>query len=990
MSRQYKLFGSIEITDNDRPSPAGNSAKGCALIAYLIVTNQTQSREHIADLLWEATTTIQSLKNLRSLLPRIRKWIPELVIGRKTLAFQPRPETFVDLYQLEVGLESVDCSQLDQALRLYSGDLLAGFYLPDAPRFNEWLIMARERWRLRVLDGYRRLCGAYAEENLWEMGVQAGRRWLALDELDEAALRQLLRLLAAAGRTEAALEQYEHSRQRLWAELGVEPEPSTIEIARQLTAVRDRPGMPLHETLPTILAGRLPEPDKLAAPGPLPPNAFLPFSRNEDFTGREAILQQMASYFWTRPEENSPSIKIVALTGMGGVGKTQTAIEYTFRYGRYYPGGVFWMSFDEADDVPAQVAVVGSERGMGLYRETEQLTSADRTGRVQRAWQEPIPRLLIFDNCEDEALLEKWRPVSGGCHLLLTGRRARWARGLQIKNFPLSVLATQESVSLLQKFVPAISQEAAHNIAATVGGLPLALHLAGGFLRRYPSITPEAYLAQLQETTLLQHPSLQGRGAVYSPTGHELNVARTFAVSLEQLDPADETNDLARQLLACATCFAPGEYIPRDLLLATINGNEEDVLTLLLAEDALARLVALGFLKMEGREQVLMHRLLAIFVQEALPDTQQAMKAVERAVFLANERIFEYTGASHPMALGSVHMRHLLQSPHNQASVNQADLARQFGQHLHFMADFENSQLYLEKALAIYRQVYQNDHVDIARCLASLASLNGRAGNYDEAITLYEQALVIYEKIFGPEHIRIAMTLNNLGYFMSLQGLSEQALPILEKAKAIFQKKEADPEHPRIALALNNLGVAMLNLGRLEKAKSHLHRALQIRENHLGPEHPFTAVSLQNMGLLYLELGRLETAQEYLERSLTIRENSLGPIHPHIARSLNALSRLFILNEDLVSAESTLERAWQIQETALRPGHPETALTLKNFGDLYWVKGIYGKARSYYEKALSILKKTTAPENHDMVHIYNHIFAQERANRGGFYSSGRN
>ncbi len=108
-------------------------------------------------------------------------------------------------------------------------------------------------------------------------------------------------------------------------------------------------------------------------------------------------------------------------------------MEFCYRYGRYFPGGVFWLNFDEAENVAEEVAAVGSERGLGLFRETEKLTLTDQIGRVQRAWQEPVPRLLVFDNCEDEALLGRWLPVTGGCRVLLTCRQSEWAPELEIR-----------------------------------------------------------------------------------------------------------------------------------------------------------------------------------------------------------------------------------------------------------------------------------------------------------------------------------------------------------------------------------------------------------------------------------------------------------------------------------------------------------------------------------------------------------------------------
>ena len=180
------------------------------------------------------------------------------------------------------------------------------------------------------------------------------------------------------------------------------------------------------------------------------------------------------------------------------------------------------------------------------------MTLAGRVGRVQRAWQEAVPRLLVFDNCEDEKLLSAWMPVTGGCRVLLTSRRAHWPHELQVAEWPLQVLNRSESVTYLRQLAPRLGEDKALEIATELGYLPLALQLAGGFLQRYQQEDAQHYLLQLQEMGPIAHPSLQGRGISYSPTGHELNIARTFAINLEKLDPANELDVVSRQLLARA------------------------------------------------------------------------------------------------------------------------------------------------------------------------------------------------------------------------------------------------------------------------------------------------------------------------------------------------------------------------------------------------------------------------------------------------------
>jgi hypothetical protein len=141
-----------------------------------------------------------------------------------------------------------------------------------------------------------------------------------------------------------------------------------------------------------------------------------------------------------------------------GYGKTQLAAEFVHRYGQFFSGGVFWLSFADAAAVTAEVAACG---GMGLIDRPDfsELKLEDQLRLVLAAWQSPLPRLLVFDNCEDEALLNDWRPPTGGCHVLVTSRHAEWDAALGVQALPLDVLPREESIALLRKLRPDLAED---------------------------------------------------------------------------------------------------------------------------------------------------------------------------------------------------------------------------------------------------------------------------------------------------------------------------------------------------------------------------------------------------------------------------------------------------------------------------------------------------------------------------------------------------
>jgi hypothetical protein len=394
--------------------------------------------------------------------------------------------------------------------------------------------------------------------------------------------------------------------------------------------------------------------DTIPDPAPLPTGSRMPLRRNPLFVGREVDLRALATVL--KGGETTGIGQTAAIAGLGGMGKTQLASEFVHRYGQYFAGGIFWLNFAEPAAVPTEVAACGGPGALGLHPEFYTLPLADQVSLVQAAWQSPLPRLLVFDNCEEEALLAQWRPPHGGCRVLVTSRWGQWEATLRVQVLPLGMLQRDESLAVLRHHRPDLSADDAdlNAIAAELGDFPLALHLAGSFLARYrQAVTSAAYLAQLRQPDLLAHHSLEGRNLTrdLSPTGHEPHVARTFALSYDRLNLADSIDASALALLARAAHFAPGQPIPRDLLLATVTGAEETSDAALQAEDSLGRLLALGLLEPDMAGAVRLHRLLAVFVREVTQDAA-AQVAVEAALLAEAERLLD---AGYPGPLLALH-----------------------------------------------------------------------------------------------------------------------------------------------------------------------------------------------------------------------------------------------------------------------------------------------------------------------------------------------
>jgi tetratricopeptide (TPR) repeat protein len=597
-----------------------------------------------------------------------------------------------------------------------------------------------------------------------------------------------------------------------------------------------------EELLASLPLDCVPEPQNLPTPHrmPLRPNPL--------FVGRDDELRTLA-----RLLREGGTVAIT--TGIGGMGKTQLAAELAHRYGAFFAGGVFWLSCAEPAGIPGEVVACGRLLDLPLDGKAQEV----QVQLTRATWEERLPRLLIFDNCEEEATLRQWLPTSGGARVLVTSRRASWSATLKVQPVPLAMLGRGASVALLQGLAPRLTIEEAGQVAEALGDLPLALHLAGSYLARY-RLPVADYLARLASVPL-QHPSLTGRGVEDMPTPREPHVERAFALSLARLDASNSTDDLARQLLARAACFAPGEPFQRVWLEATVTPEGDDEAQMLARTDAVERLLTLGLLEQTGAETLRQHQLLVAYAAQALPDGA-ALLAVERII---GSEAGKANNTGVPAAMQPVlpHLRHLVQRIGQREDEQGAQLFNDLGYYLNLMGSYDEARPLLERALAIRERVLGADHPDTAWSLSNLASLLRAQGVYGEARPLLERALAIREQVLRPDHPDVAQSLNSLGELLRMQRAYGEAGSLLERALAIRERVLGD-NHPKTAQSLSSLASFSQDRQVYDRALSYYHRALTIYTRALGPDHPDTCTCRSNRRscIAAAQLGPLSSASD--------------------------------------------------------------------------------------------------------------------------------
>ncbi|MEJ2555119.1 MAG: BTAD domain-containing putative transcriptional regulator [Anaerolineae bacterium] len=227
---ELSLLGRLELRRNGVPVADIQAGKTLALLSYLVVTARPHTRPALAGLLWGGMPEAKARGNLSKALSSLRHVVGDhLTIARQMVAFEPDGDFWLDVAEFEAGVSDNSIERLQAAVELYQGDFLDGFYVRNAPEFEDWALAQQARLKELALRALHTLAAHFAEQGEvgWATAIDYTNRLLRLEPWREEAHRQMMRLLALNGQRSAALGQYKTCQQALAEELGVEPGPET-------------------------------------------------------------------------------------------------------------------------------------------------------------------------------------------------------------------------------------------------------------------------------------------------------------------------------------------------------------------------------------------------------------------------------------------------------------------------------------------------------------------------------------------------------------------------------------------------------------------------------------------------------------------------------------------------------------------------------------------------------------------------------------------
>ncbi len=632
--------------------------------------------------------------------------------------------------------------------------------------------------------------------------------------------------------------------------------------------------------------------DKPGFAGALPAVWRAPL-RHPHFTGRDGMLVELRR----RLHAGETTLTVQALYGLGGVGKTQLALEYAHRFAADYDL-VWWIDAEQPVLIPEQLTALAARLGLS--------TGATVTVTVERLRAELRGRdrwLLVLDNAERPQDVAGYLPGGAG-HVLITSRYPGW--GVLGGRLEVDVLARAETIALLRARIPALSEELADELAAELGDLPLAAAQAAGYLEQ-TDLPAADYLRRFRA----RRAGLLARGEVLDYRGR---LDTTWALSLERLrceDPA------AVRLLELAAFLAP-EPIPLSLFGGHPELLDEPLRGIAADPDALVDVVGalVGYsLARRSPDGFQVHRLVQAVIRHQLETDRQQATAQQVVALVAAAHPGDPDDPARWPAYAALAPHVLATAPLGDHSPAGRQLVLGTARYLQNRGDISATWAVGEPLLDRWREVLGPDHPDTLAAACTLTLCLTNLGQVELARALGQDTLQRCHRVLGPDHhtcLDVAAALT-----FALVGLDEPAAArALGEDTLQRSRRVLGPDHPITLEAAATLIGGLVSLGKAEPARALGEDILQRSRRVLGPDHATALGAASALTLALAQLGEAAPARALGEDTLQRCRRQLGPNHLITLLTAAALTGALVgLGEAALAralGEDTLRRSHQV------------------------------------------------------------------------------
>ncbi|GAA2690415.1 FxSxx-COOH system tetratricopeptide repeat protein [Streptomyces violaceolatus] len=653
--------------------------------------------------------------------------------------------------------------------------------------------------------------------------------------------------------------------------------------------------------------------------------------RNPDFSGRETVMGQLRTGLLSGRQA-----VVQALHGMGGIGKTQIALEYAHRFASQYDL-VWWVDAEQADQLPVRYTELADRLGVaksdaGSEPNARALLQHLRT---RHRW------LLVLDNAEHPDQIEPWLPEGPG-HVLITSRNPDW-HGIAHQS-DLDVFTRTDSLAYLKGRISGMTTEHADLLAQDLGDLPLALAQASGVLRSGMTLDRYRRLLTTDTARLLQESDVRD---------HPAPLAATVGIAVTRL--ADDGHADAVALLRLGAFLGP-EPIPTAWLetarprLATIPGDPDDPMWL---RNALQPLGRFGLARTDY-DAFQIHRLTqAILRTQTGPDPVVAIRDDVTAVLAAVDPGDPRSPADWP-AWASLTAH--LTAPHvTTALAHQAALRATFSKAAHFLICSGLPRAAHDLSAALHQAWSTDlgpDHPDTLTCAQFLGHATVDLGDYAKGRLIIEDTLVRRRRVLGEDHPDTLRSANDTSTNLSLLGERVEARRMHEDVLA-RRRRVLGEDHPDTLTSAGNLATILNKSGEYVEARRMQEDVLARRRRVLGEDHPDTLTSAHNLAGLLNSLGEHAESRRMQEDVLARRGLVLGEDHPDtLSSASNLATSLNSLGEHAESRrmhEDVLARRGLV----LGQDHPDTLSSANKLATSLNGLGEHAEARRMHEDVLA-------------------------------------
>ncbi|KUJ07385.1 uncharacterized protein LY89DRAFT_365096 [Mollisia scopiformis] len=673
------------------------------------------------------------------------------------------------------------------------------------------------------------------------------------------------------------------------------------------------------------------------------PSLRIPFRRDQDFVDCD-ILPEIS-------QKCSLAASRVALVGLGGVGKSQLAIEYSYRIREESPETwVFWVHagtrarFEEGYKAIAEIARVD-----GLDKPSVdilQLVSNWLCDEVNGQW------VMIVDNADDPNVLFKqatdygsatvarslsdFLPQSPNGSIVLTSRSRDVAFKFTGRNSDIVTVGPMNeahALALLHKKLEGhLDMTDAAELVQTLEYMPLAITQAAAYIsQRAPRINISKYLHDFRGSDKNRASLLQkDAGDIRRDSTASNSIIATWQISFEYI--RKERLSAAR-LLSLMSLF-DRQGIPEALLLQNYQDNGDVKANF---EDDLSTLTnySLVTMNVEG-DEFEMHRLVQFSTKKWLELHEELENWKEKYIDIMGNAfpIGRYENRRVCGKLFPHAQMVLLFCPTNEVYLAQwASILFNAAWYSSEIGSYNTAEEMDRRALEGREKVLGKEHPNTLTSVSNLASVLQNQGKYEQAEEMNRRALEGHEKVLGKEHPDTLTSVSILASVLQYQGKYEQAEEMNRRALEGYEKV-LGKEHPNTLTSVSNLALVLQYQGKYEQAEEMNRRALEGYEKVLGKEHPNTLTSVSNLALVLQHQGKYEQAEEMNRRALEGYEKVLGKEHPSTLTSVYCLAYLFHQRDEFENASILYQRAYIGYQKVLGPDHPTTKACSKHYVSL--------------------------------------------------------